>query len=71
MKQAHEQLGLEISSALAKEIMHKDHNMQYRRIQANSWQQNSDVNRVLRQQYAMVYLGLLRNQKVLLNVDES
>ena len=45
--------------------------MRYRRIQANSWQQNSDANRVLRQQYAMVYLGLLRNKKVFLNVDES
>ena len=45
--------------------------MRYARIQTISWQQNSDNNVLLRQQWALAYLGLLKNQKVILNIDES
>ena len=45
--------------------------MRYTRIKALSWKQNSDQNVLLRQQWALIYIGLLRSHKIILNIDES
>ena len=45
--------------------------MKYSRIKSMSMQQNSDKNRLLRQQWALAYLGILKNKKVIINIDES
>ena len=52
-------------------IMKVDMGLQYRRIQTVALHTNSDKNRILRQQFAMQLVTLLRQGKRIINVDES
>ena len=44
----HQRSGLDVGAAIAKDTMRKDCHMKYRRILPISWNQNSEVNLVLR-----------------------
>ena len=52
-------------------IMKVDMGLQYRKIQTVALHTNSDKNRILRQQFAMQLVTLLRQGKRIINVDES
>ena len=51
--------------------MREDLGMRYRKLVPISIHGNSDKNLVLRQQFAMQLIGLLKAGKTLLNVDET
>ena len=53
------------------QVLKEDHDMSYRKILILSPNQNSDQNLILRQQWAIVYLGILKNKKRIINIDES
>ena len=57
--------------AFVREVMREDLRMSYRPIRQLTMQQNSDWNRLLRQQWALKFLELGPTKKVTLNVDES
>ena len=52
-------------------VMREDLHMSYRPIRQLTMQQNSDWNRLLRQQWALRFLELDPAKKVILNVDET
>ena len=56
---------------LVSEVMRKDLGMGYRRASTTPIQSNSERCLVLRQQYALKMLPLLKSKKRIINVDES
>ena len=51
--------------------MREELGMRYRKISSVSIRTNSQKNLVLRQQFALNFLGLLKEKKVFLNIDET
>ena len=66
-----QEAAVDVKQQQVRRVMKQDFNMKYARIENLSMKQNSDNNRMLRQQWALAYLGLLKNKKVVLNIDES
>ena len=52
-------------------VMKENMGMRYRRIKQISMKQNSEQNLLLRQQWALIYMGLDNSKKIILNIDES
>jgi hypothetical protein len=61
---------INVSNGLVKDVLKKDIGMRYRRIQRVPLHLNSVKNRILRQQWAIKYLELIRD-KIWLDIDES
>ena len=51
--------------------MKEDLGMSYRKVVGVSQHTNSERNRVLRQRFAMEFIRVLKEEKVVLNVDET
>ena len=51
--------------------MRKNLNLTYRKILQLALQQNSDKNLILRQRWAIAYLGFVKSKKRIINFDES
>jgi hypothetical protein len=56
---------------MVREVLKVECDMSYRKILVLSPLQNSDKNMILRQQWAIVYLGILKSKKRIINIDES
>lgn len=70
IKAVKEQKNLEVNLALTSEVLH-DFKMRYRKILHIPLQSNSERCLVLRQRWALAFLGLAKSKKIILNVDES
>ena len=56
---------------LVKSVMNEEVGMRYRRIKRIQLQQNSDINIILRHQWALKYIELLKQGYRFINADES
>ena len=65
-----EQQMIEVKETEVREVMRKM-GMSYRKVVHIPLTANSDTNLVLRQQWALRYLELLQNDKVILSIDET
>ena len=65
-----EQQMIEVKETEVREVMRKM-GMSYRKVVHIPLTANSDMNLVLRQQWALRYLELLQNDKVILSIDET
>lgn len=54
-----------------RKVLKEDFNMTYRKVTVLSPNQNSERNLILRQQWAIIYLGILKDKKRIINIDES
>ena len=66
-----EEKGMEVKYREMASIMKKDLNMSFRKIQAVSVRTNSEKNLVLRQQFAVNLIQVLKSGKRVLNVDQT
>ena len=66
-----EQLLLEPKANLIRDLIRERLGMRYHSIKAVSVHANSDKNLVLRQQFALKFINLLIQNKIILNVDET
>ena len=64
------ELGLEVKEAEVRRVM-KGMGMRYRKVVHVPLHANSEMNLVLRQQWALKYLEIMQHQKVVLSIDES
>ena len=62
---------VQLKAPLVRNIMRKCLGLKYKAVQYTEVQANSERCLVLRQQYALILLGLLQAGKRLINVDES
>ena len=56
---------------VVRNILKKDLGMSYRKVNPIAWTANSHRNLILRQQFALAYLGLDLEKKIVLSVDQS
>ena len=63
--------GIHVKDWVVKDIMKKELDLRYKRINQISWQGNSDKNKILRQQFGLTLLQIDFKKKVVLNVDET
>jgi len=64
-------MDIKVSEQEIREIMKRDLGMRYRKVLPVSIHGNSERNLVLRQQYALRLIRLLKDGKTILNVDET
>jgi hypothetical protein len=64
------ELLVEVKETEVRAVMHKM-GMRYKKVVHIPLQANSELNLVLRQQWALRYLELLQNDKVILSIDET
>jgi hypothetical protein len=70
-KEAEERLGIKFELSLVRSVMSGEMGMRYRKITRISWMQNSMTNLVLRQQWALKFLEVMKQKRIVINVDES
>ena len=66
-----EEESIDVKEWIIKDIMKKELNLRYKRINQISWQGNADKNKILRQQFAQVFLKIDITKKTVLNIDET
>lgn len=54
-----EEVDVEVTEALVRDVLTKDLGMRYRKVKPLSLQANSEKNIILRQRWALAFLGLL------------
>jgi hypothetical protein len=70
-KEALGRLGIKFEISLIRSVMNGELGMRYRKITRISWMQNSMTNLVLRQQWALKFLEVMKQKKIVINADES
>ena len=70
VNQVKEDVGVDIPSSRVREAMH-DLGMRYRKVSQIPMLANSERSLVLRQRWALAFLGLDHSKKIILNVDET
>ena len=66
-----EEVDVEVTDALVRDVLTKDLGMRYRKVKPLSLQANSEKNIILRQRWALAFLGLLQTKQHLINIDET
>ena len=66
-----EEVDVEVTEALVRDVLTKDLGMSYRKVKPLSLQANSEKNIILRQRWALAFLGLLQTKQHLINIDET
>ena len=63
--------GKKAKSHVVQSVLRKDLGMRYKKVKAVSWTANSHRNLILRQQFALKFLEIDMEKKVVLNCDET
>ena len=66
-----EEHGIEIKPWKLMHLLHHHMGMRYKRVKEISWKANDPKNLILRQQFAVAFLDMDLNQKLVINVDET
>ena len=62
---------IDVKDWVLRDIMRRELDLRYKRINEISWQGNSVKNKVLRQQFAKTLLEVDFTKKIVLNIDET
>ena len=62
---------IDVKDWVLRDIMRRELDLRYNRINELSWQGNSVKNKVLRQQFAKTLLEVDFTKKIVLNIDET
>ena len=68
LKQEH---SIDVKPALVKDVLKRDLRMRYKLVKPISWFENSIKSKILRQQFALAFLEIDLEKKVILNIDET
>ena len=68
LKQEH---SIDVKPALVKDVLKRDLRMRYKLVKPISWFENSVKSKILRQQFALAFLEIDLEKKIILNIDET